>query len=258
MFVNISLSRWLKKSGRFPFWIKFLNCFNCRSPGIYLVKEYIFDLFNFKEFYWRVLTHVTCPESRLLQGDVSHCVRFLIEAKVVEVSLRSTVEPVRFRFNKNIPFGARYLVLATHRKDASSSRLCRIAGPTAPSRIYLHVCPLALTVQLPLCISESANSLLISWVSLPWKGLKLTQHGMPWARCSLPANVSPTAPFVPLQNGVDACETQRDTRGPRVHYSPPFSRGEWKITPLCTGRKSLPLTSWLRSVMSKGPEVCAV
>lgn len=33
-------------------------------------------------------------------------------------------------------------------------------------------------------------------------------------------------PFVPLQNGVDACETERDTRGPRVHYSLLFSRGE--------------------------------
>lgn len=107
-------------------------------------------------------------------------------------------------------------------------------------------------------VSESNNILLISQVSLAIKCTKLTLHGIPLGTLFPPHKCFSYCPFVPLQNGVDACETERDTRGPRVHYSPLFSRGEWKITPLCLRRKSLPLTSWLRSVMSKGPEVCAV
>lgn len=45
-------------------------------------------------------------------------------------------------------------------------------------------------------------------------------------RSSLPTDVSPAAIFIQLQNGVDVCETERDTGGPRVHYGPLFSRGE--------------------------------
>lgn len=125
--------------------------------------------------------------------------------------------------------------------------------------IYICILPARLNCAR-FCVCERNNFLLISWVSLPLKCLKMHQTHPAWHALGTlfpPHKCFSYCPFVPLQNGVDACETERDTRGPRVHYSPLFSRGEWKITPLCLGRKSLPLTSWLRSVMSKGPKVCA-
>lgn len=86
-----------------------------------------------------------------------------------------------------------------------------------------------------------------------WNHQALREHNS-----SLPTNVSLAAIFIHLQNGVDVCETEWDTRGPRVHYVALFSRREWKITPLCLIRKSLPLTSWSCSVTIKDPEVCEV
>lgn len=119
----------------------------------------------------------------------------------------------------------------------------------------MHVHPVASSCTF-LCASERNNLLIllrsITAIKNALKCIRLTLRGT-LGTLFPPHKCFSYCPFVPLQNGVDACETERDTRGPRVHYSPLFSRGEWKITPLCLGRKSLPLTSWLRSVMSKGP-----
>lgn len=134
--------------------------------------------------------------------------------------------------------------------------------------VFLLYCCYCL-VALILCFSAGlrkqypANVMSITAIKMPYSAPnspRMAGHTGPSSLGTLvpPHKCFSYCPFVPLQNGVDACETERDTGGLRVHYSPLFSRGEWKITPLCRGRKSLPLTSWLRSVMSKGLEVCAV
>lgn len=106
-----------------------------------------------------------------------------------------------------------------------SQTVLRPLAATSHTHTCMSVPARANCAGLP-AVSESNNILLISQVSLAIKCTKLTLHGTPLGTLFPPHKCFSYCPFVPLQNGVDACETERDTGGPRVHYSPLFSRGE--------------------------------
>lgn len=124
----------------------------------------------------------------------------------------------------------------------------------------MHVHPVALSCTF-LCTSERNNLLIllqsITAIKNALKCIRLTLRGT-LGTLFPPHKCFSYCPFVPLQNGVDACETERDTRGPESSLFAAVLTGRVKNHSFVPRKKEPSSDLMVAQCNVKRPEVCAV